>query len=77
MSERREVRLRPEYAKLYPELPPDIWVPARHFADLIVMRARKARALSIHQRTLDQRHFEFRGGPFDTRSLKVRTRITD
>jgi hypothetical protein len=73
----REVRVRPRYAKLYPELATDEWVPAREFAELIVLRARTARSLSIYQRTLDQRHFEFRGGESGLRPPEARTRRTD
>lgn len=77
MSQVREVRVRREYAKLYPELPVDTWVAAREFADVIVLRARKARSLSIHRRTLDPNHFEFRGGPAQARPPEARTRQTD
>ena len=76
MSE-REVRVRPRYAKLYPEITIEDWVPAREFAELIVLRARRARSLSIYQRTLDQRHFEFRGGDPGLRPPETRTRRTD
>ena len=76
MSE-REVRVRPRYAKLYPEIATDEWVPAREFAELIVLRARTARSLSVYQRTLDQRHFEFRGGDSGRRARETRTRRTD
>jgi len=72
----REVRVRPRYAKLYPELATE-WVSAREFAELIVLRARTARSLSVHQRTLDQRHFEFRGGAAGLRPAGTRTRRTD
>jgi hypothetical protein len=61
-QEVRECRLRPEFAHLYEELTPDVWVQARKWAERLVVRARKARLLSIHQRTLDPNHFEFRGG---------------
>lgn len=61
-EEVRKCRLRPEFAHLYEELTPDVWVPAREWAERLVVRARKARLLSIHQRTLDPGHFEFRGG---------------
>jgi hypothetical protein len=60
-EEVRECRLRPEFALLYEELTPDVWMPAREWADRLVVRARKARLLSIDQRTLDPSHFEFRG----------------
>jgi hypothetical protein len=58
----RECRLRPEFAHLYEELTPAMWVPAQEGAERLVMRARKARRLSIHRRALDPDHFEFRGG---------------
>jgi hypothetical protein len=61
-AEVRKCRLRPEFAHLYTELTPDVWVPAREWAERLVVRARKARLSSIHQRTLDPSHFEFRGG---------------
>ena len=62
MEEVRECRLRSEFAHLYEGLRPDVWVPARDWAEQLVARARKARLLSIHRRTLDQTHFDFRGG---------------
>jgi hypothetical protein len=73
----REVRVRAEYAELYPELAADAWVPAREFAEVMVRRARTARGLSLQRRTLDQRHFEFRGGQADARPPRTRTRRTD
>jgi hypothetical protein len=73
----REVRVRPEYAKLYPELAVGAWVPARLFAEMMVLRARAARSLSLQRRTLDPRHFEFRSGQTDARPPEARTRRTD
>jgi hypothetical protein len=73
----REVRLRPEYAELYAEIPPGLWLPARQATELIVRRASAARHLSIHQRTLDPKHFEFRGGLPEHRREGARTRGTD
>ena len=46
------------------EAAPRIGMSVRHvrkWAERLVVRARKARLLSIHQRTLDPSHFEFRG----------------
>ena len=77
MSDVREVRVRPRYAELYPDLPADAWVPARTFAELMVRRASTARSLGIHRRTLDPRHFEFRGGAAESRPRNARTRRTD
>jgi hypothetical protein len=73
----REARLRPEYAELYGELAPNLWMPARELAAILVQRARIARGLSLHQRTLDPRHFEFRGGAPERRPPGQRTRRTD
>lgn len=77
MSQTREVRVRCEYSKLYPELPVDTWVSARDFAEAIVLRARKARTLRTYQRTLDPTHFDFRGGQVEARPANARTRATD
>jgi hypothetical protein len=73
----REVRLRPLAASLYPEITAGAWLPARHVAELLTQRARAARGLNVHQRTLDPRHFEFRGGPAESRPANARTRTTD
>ena len=59
----RQVRLRPEFAQMYPMIPPGEWLPSAEWAERIVERAREARRLSIHQRTFDPDHFDFRGGP--------------
>jgi hypothetical protein len=75
----REVRLRPEYAGLYEHMPAGSWLPASVWAEVLVTRARRARQLSIHQRTFDPRHFEFRGGPEPRRPYQRqrRTRAED
>ena len=73
----REVRLLDFFADLYPEIPAGEWLPATQVAQMLAQRARAARGLNIHQRTLDPRHFEFRGGPGDTRPANARTRNTD
>lgn len=73
----REVRLRLLVADLYPEIAADTWLPARQVAELLAQRARAARGLNIHQRTLDPRHFEFRGGGPEARPANARTRNTD
>ena len=77
MSEGRECRLRPEYAKLYEEIPAGQWLPARELAEAIVRRASTARRLSIRRRTMDPRHFEFRGGSPARREPRVHTRWGD
>jgi hypothetical protein len=74
----REVRLRPEHASLYANVPPG-WLPAAQLAEAIVARAQEARSLGIHRRTFDPRHFEFRGGagPRRPEERDVRTRAGD
>jgi hypothetical protein len=59
----REIRLRPEFAGIYPGLIPGKWLPAAEWAATIVARAQDARALNLYRRTYDSRHFDFRGGP--------------
>ncbi len=78
MGEIRECRLRPEYGHLYEGMPSGAWRPAAEVAEQLVLRARKARQLGIDQRTFDNRHFEFRGGPHvDQRQPGSRTRRSD
>jgi hypothetical protein len=62
MSAQRDVRVRvrSQFAALYPELATSGWVSAREFAQVIVARASQARRESLHRRTLDLRHFEVR-----------------
>ena len=75
----REVRLRPEFAGLYENMPAGSWLSASVWAEVLVTRAQRARQLSIHQRTFDPRHFEFRGGSEPRRPLEHqrRTRAED
>jgi hypothetical protein len=77
VTDRREARLRSEYAEVYAELPTGLWMAATEVAAVIVGRAQVARALSLYQRTLEPRHFEFRGGPPTVRPANARTRRTD
>ena len=74
MSAEREVRLRvrPKFAPLYPELATEVWMSAREVAAVMVARASQARRQSLHRRTLDPRHFEFRGGALEGRSRGYR-----
>ena len=75
MSAQRDVRVRvrSQFAALYPELATGVWVSAREFAQVIVARASQARRESLHRRTLDLRHFEVRGaGDSDLHRLSLR-----
>ncbi len=62
-SDAREICLKPEFAGLYENMPAGTWLSASVWAEVLVARAQRARHLSLHQRTFDPRHFEFRGGP--------------
>lgn len=61
---RREARLRPEYAHLYPMLQPGKWEPAASTAEKIAATRLLQLADSFvwHDRVLADAHFEFRGG---------------
>jgi hypothetical protein len=78
MSEGRavRVRVRSEFAALYPELAADEWLSARDFAVVMVARASQARRQRLHRRTLDPRHFEFRGA-LEARSAGAHGRRAD
>ena len=60
----REALLLPDYAWLYPELPPGVWISARNVAD----RVRREVARGRHPwptpgpRVLADEHFRFRDG---------------
>jgi hypothetical protein len=79
MTGPREVRLRIDYAGMYGDMPAGEWLPAAVWAERIVTRAQHARAVGVHQRTFDPRHFEFRGGgpPRAPTEGRLRTRATD
>jgi hypothetical protein len=60
---RREARLRPEHAHLYPGLPPGVWETAAVVVDRIVAARLLGReSLAFRGRVLSDQHFEFRGG---------------
>ena len=78
MSERRESRLRREYADLYPGVPVDQWRAAPEMIDMVVaVRLQTGRRSGefLAGRLLDARHFEFSGG--FTRPLGRPRRVTD
>ena len=59
----REARLRPEFADIYPELTPGQWEPAARIAEAVLARYLLQRMTDAPgDRTLDESHFEFRGG---------------
>ena len=61
----REGRLRPEFAFLYPDLTPGIWVPACVLTEFVLERGLYQRRTGspAKQRLLREEHFDFRGGP--------------
>jgi hypothetical protein len=56
----RRVRVRPEFAHLYPEVASGIWLSARRVTRLV--RRRGPHILLPGTRVLSELHFEFRGG---------------
>lgn len=73
----REARLKPEFAAEYPDLTPEVWLPATELARKLIERAHTRRREGRHTRTFDPTHFEFRGGLDRPRSRGSRTRKTD
>lgn len=72
---RREARLRPEHAGLYPGARPGVWEPAAVLVDRIVAaRLLRGGQVEIRARVLSDEHFEFRGG---TESVAPRPRRED
>jgi hypothetical protein len=61
----REARLRPAYASLYPDLKPDVWLPACVLVEFVLERGlyQRRSGSAAKDRLLDESHFEFRGGP--------------
>lgn len=62
MEDRREARLRPEFAELYPVLPPGVWMTASDIGrQLLLWHLATARA-PHGERLFCEEHFDFRGG---------------
>jgi hypothetical protein len=74
----REVRLRPQFAHLYPELVPGQWEPAARIAEVLLARylLRQMADSPSDDRALDETHFEFRGGAEPPRA-NLRERAAD
>lgn len=62
MSARREARLRPEFAALYPGLRPDVWHSAAWLSARQFARTRCDGVAREIASMLSDQHFEFRGG---------------
>jgi hypothetical protein len=76
---RREARLRPECARLYPSLTPGQWEPAAVLGSRILMwQLQQFGPVKLGERLLPEAHFEFRGGgPRPSERAGERSRITD
>ena len=62
MEDRREARLRPEFADLYPVLQPGVWMTASDIGrQLLLWHLATARS-PRGERLISEEHFEFRGG---------------
>jgi len=62
---RRQARLRPEHATLYPGVPAGEWRPIGELLDCVAsarLRSGRRSGELLRGRPLDDRHFEFRGG---------------
>jgi hypothetical protein len=61
---RREARLKPEYAHLYPSIEPDVWESAGVLADRVLSARllRPSEGFVLSDRVLVEEHFDFRGG---------------
>jgi hypothetical protein len=75
---RREARLHPEQADLYPGLVPGQWESAAMLADrVLAARLLRGRDLLHPGRILADAHFEFRGGQARDASVASRPRRED
>jgi hypothetical protein len=62
MSARREARLKPQFADLYPGLRPDVWYSAAWLSARQFARTKCDGAASEIATILSDQHFDFRGG---------------
>jgi hypothetical protein len=74
----REARLRPEFAALYPGLTPGRWEPAARIAEAVLANVllHEIGEAPLADRTLNEQHFEFRGGTESDRPARA-NRATD
>jgi hypothetical protein len=62
MTTRREARLKPEFAELYPGIRPGNWYSAAWLSARQFARTQCDGMASSIAQVLDEHHFEFRGG---------------
>jgi hypothetical protein len=74
----REARLKPEYASIYPGVPPGVWMPASTIGQQLLLWHLTAPATPQGERLISEEHFEFRGGVRRVGSwINTRTRPAD
>jgi hypothetical protein len=75
----REARLRPEFADLYPTLTPGQWEPAARVAEVVLARLLllEISEAPLHDRILNEEHFEFRGETPDGAPRHTHSRAAD
>jgi hypothetical protein len=73
----REVRLKYEFAGLYPPIDPGVWEPAAEVgARMLLWQVQQQGTAALGTRLLIEDHFDFRGG-WTRGSTELRTRATD
>ena len=73
----REVRLKREFAPLYPPLTPGVWEPAAEVgARMLLWQVQQQGTAALGTRLLSEDHFDFRGG-WERGMTPLRTRATD
>jgi hypothetical protein len=73
LSLRREARLRPEHARVYPGIVPGVWESAAVLADRVLAGGLlRGVAMGWRDRILHDAHFEFRGGDAERRERPMR-----
>jgi hypothetical protein len=79
MSPQREAKLKPEFAECIPACRPAIWYPAARVAEYFLARLAQVpfATTELADRVLDERHFEFRGGPPADAGRDVPSRASD
>jgi hypothetical protein len=76
----RMVRLRPEFASLYPGLDPGVWETATELAARLLAQhvVRPSPGHMLSDRILPEEHFEFQGGSSrDASWTGIRSRVSD
>ena len=74
----REARLRPEFAARYPQLEAGVWETAAEVgAKVLLWQVPQQGTAALATRSLDERHFEFRGGWQRGDETDLRTRASD